>query len=85
MLTNFKRSHGLAPVIKHRTKYDPQPNLSPSLIDHIWISFISIYYKSSSTLADFSDHCQIHINIKTTNARPSFVKINFRDYSERSV
>ena len=85
VLTNFMRSHYLAPVIKHPTRYDPQPDVSPSLIDHIWINFISNDYKSGSILADLSDHCPIYINIKTTNLRPSFIKISFRDYSERSV
>ena len=61
LVTNFMRSHYLAPVIKNPTRYDPQPDISPSLIDLIWINFISNAYKSGSILADLSDHCPIYI------------------------
>ena len=40
VLTDVMRSHYLAQVIKHPTRYDPRPDMSPSNKNHMGINFI---------------------------------------------
>ena len=82
-LNEFMRSNFMIPVIQHATRYAPQTDIEPSLIDHIWINFVTTDYKSGVILTDHTDHCPIYINVKSQVARTLTTKITFRDFSER--
>ena len=84
-LYHFMRSNFLAPIISNPTRYPPNPNETPSLLNHIWINFIVSSLNCGSILNDYTDHCPIYINIKLVQSINSRVKIKFRDFSEFNV
>ena len=82
-LTTFMRSNYLAPLISSATRFPTEHNISPSLLDHIWISFLGDPCNYGSILIDETDHCPIFINIKCNLENNAVIKIKFRDYSQR--
>ena len=83
-ISNMHSMHFL-PTILNPTRFQSSNSFAPSLLDHIWINFISSY-NSGIIWSDFTDHCPVFIILpyknETTNDK---IKIEFRDQRPTSV
>ena len=73
------------PVITKPTRM-PNNNQTPSLLDHIWLNFLT-RYNSGILLTDLvSDHCPTFINIPSLDSSPrDKIKIRFRYYGQQNT
>ena len=81
------QSLGFISLITKPTRFDPNPNISPSLLDHIWINFFQSF-SSGIFLVDITDHCPTFLLILPDSPKPpneQCRKIVFRDHSESNL
>ena len=75
-------------MVNKPTRFDSNSNrYQPSLLDHIWINFVTPY-SSGILLADISDHCPTFLNLSGLNTKSnnfSASKIEFNSYTKSSV
>ena len=79
---DFFKSYNFYPVITKPTRFSPNDNSPPSLIDHIWVNSLNIC-KSGIISYDTTDHCPCFVQFPllqdTLSADDSqFTRINFR-------
>jgi hypothetical protein len=82
---NTLQSLHYMPLITKPTRFPPNDNCEPSLLDGIWINYTDVY-TSGIILADITDHCPVFLCIKHDTIDDNyFVKITFRLHSDRNV
>ena len=81
------QSLGFISLISKPTRFDPNPGISPTLLDHIYVNFFQPF-SSGILLTDITDHCPTFLfilsNLPNSNCNLSR-KIEFRDLSEKNL
>jgi len=80
---NEFQSFSYLPVITKPTRFasDNNSNISPSLLDHIWLNFFDYNY-SGILLSDLSDHNTVFIHLPMANMPDNKIKLTFRNHSK---
>ena len=76
------RSHFCIPVLTFAIRLIPDPNIQPSLLDHIWLNSLDSDYQTRVILSDSTDYSPVFINNFSGN-KLELTKIVFKDYSDK--
>ena len=75
------QSHHFFPVISKPTRFSPNDNCQPSLLDQIWFNSLNIF-NSGIISYDITDHCptflQFSLPVSQISNDNEFIKITFR-------
>ena len=81
------QSLGFISVISKPTRFDPNPDILPTLLDHIWINFFHSF-SCGIIFSDVTDHCPTFLLISSNSPKPIDNinrKIVFRDHCENNL
>ena len=79
------RSSYTVPSTSSATRFPTEHNISPSLLDQIWINFLGDPRNYGSILIDGTDYCPIFIKIKYNSENNALIELKFRDYSQQYI